>query len=554
MMETGQPLHAFDFDQLEENRIVVRTAQEGEVFVTLDQKERTLSQEMLLIWDGKKPVAIGGVMGGLNSEISENTKRVLIESAYFNPVSIRKTAKKLGLGSDASHRFERGVDRDGTVNALNRAAQLMAEVGKGKLIKGVIDEYNESYQPRQVQLSVKDTNRLLGTTLGSSEIEDLLTSIDFEVESGSEKSENGDTQLVVVPPSFRVDVTRPEDLMEEVARLSGYNNIPTTFPEIPAEGRQPSKELGVREDIRLAMAGFGFAEAINYVFTDEKSCDRLGFDSEDPRRDLLYILNPLTEDQSVMRTSLLPGLLEAARRNMAQQTKDLKLFEIGKTFIHSKKEKLPDEKEMVACIWTGRRFDASWNSSEESCDFYDIKGIAEGLLKCLKIDDVVFTRISDASPAYIRKGYSANVFVNETMVGVVGELGQNTLSSYGIKQASYFFELNLNQLMPLIPELKQVKPIPKYPAITRDITLIIDKRIESGEVLHSIEQLNEELIESIYLFDVFEGGSIPENKKSISFRVIYRSLSETLEDDKINKIHQSIAGRLLDTFDAELPE
>ncbi|MBW1845620.1 MAG: phenylalanine--tRNA ligase subunit beta [Deltaproteobacteria bacterium] len=552
MMETGQPLHAFDFDQLEENRIVVRTAQKGEIFVTLDKKERKLTQDMLMICDGKKPVAIGGVMGGLNSEISENTKRVLIESAYFNPVSIRKTAKKLGLGSDASHRFERGVDLDGTVNALNRAAQLIAKIGKGKLVEGVIDENPEQYQPKQILLSVKDTNRLLGTQLVSNEIEDLLTSIDFAVES--DRAKGGDGHLMVVPPSFRVDVTRPEDLMEEVARLSGYNNIPTTFPNIPAERGRLSKTLDTREDIRLAMTGFGFAEAINYVFTDDSSCDRLGFDQNDPRRSLLYILNPLTEEQSVMRTSLLPGLLETARRNMAQQIKDLKLFEIGKVFIHSEKDRLPDEKEMLAGIWTGRRLDASWHSSEEGCDFYDIKGVAEELLNYLKISEVVFTRISGKSPTYIRKGYSADVLVDGTILGVVGELSPETLLSYGIKQASYFFELNLSQLMPIIPELKQVKPIPKYPAIARDITVIIDKKIESEKVLLHIKQFNEEFMERVYLFDIFEGGSISENKKSVSFRVIYRSLSETLEDDKINKIHQSIAGRLLDAFDAELPE
>jgi len=552
MMETGQPLHAFDFDQLEENRIVVREAHEGEIFVTLDQKERKLTQDMLMICDGKKPVAIGGVMGGLNSEISENTKRVLIESAYFNPVSIRKTAKKLGLGSDASHRFERGVDLDGTVNALNRAAQLITKIGKGKLVEGVIDEYSEQYQPKRISLSVKDTNRLLGTQFVGKEIEDLLTSIDFMVES--DRAKDGDDHLSVIPPSFRVDVTRPEDLMEEVARLSGYNNIPTTFPTIPAESRRSSKTLDLREDIRLTMTGFGFAEAINYVFTDEASCDRLGFDQNDPRRNLLYILNPITEEQSVMRTSLLPGLLEAAQRNMAQQVKDLKLFEIGKIFIRSEKDQLPDEKEMLTGIWTGRRLDTSWYSSEESCDFYDIKGVTEELLNYLKVEGIVFTQISEELPTYIQKGYSANVLVDGMTLGVVGELSQDTLLSYGIKQASYFFELNLTQLIPMIPELKQVKPIPKYPAIARDITLIIDKKIESGEILHHLKQFNEELMERVYLFDVFEGGSIPENKKSVSFRVIYRSLSETLEDDKINKIHQSIAGRLLGAFDAELPE
>ncbi|MCJ7774740.1 MAG: phenylalanine--tRNA ligase subunit beta, partial [Desulfobacterales bacterium] len=312
--------------------------------------------------------------------------------------------------------------------------------------------------------------------------------------------------------------------------------------------------LNLREGIRLTMKGFGFAETVNYAFTDDASCDRLGLEQSDPRRNLLYILNPLTEEQSAMRTSLLPGLLESIRRNMAQKIKDLKFFEIGKIFINSGKGTLPDEKEILAGIWTGRRYDASWHSSEASCDFYDIKGVVEELLRYLKIDGIVLTRVSEKSSADMRQGCSANISANGVMLGVVGELKPDTLMHYGLKQASYVFELNLNQLIQMIPEEKQIKPIPKYPSIARDITLIIDKKIESGEVLKNIEQLNEKLIESVHLFDIFEGGSIPATRKSVSFRIIYRSLSETLEDDKINIIHQSIADRIIEAFDAELPE
>jgi len=552
MMETGQPLHAFDFDQLDEKRIVVRTAQEGEVFITLDQKERTLSKDMLMICDGKKPVAVGGVMGGLNSEISESTQRVLIESAYFNPVSIRKTAKKLGLSSDASHRFERGVDPEGTLNALNRAAQLMADVSGGTLIKGTIDESFKTDAPTQIHLSVKDTNRVLGTTLSRKKIESLLSSIEFTVHPGDGK--NKKDNLMILPPSFRVDVSRPEDLMEEVARLSGYNNIPTTFPSIPAQKRRRSTELVIREDIRTAMKGFGFAEAINYAFTDTASCDHLGLAAGDPRRQLVYILNPLTEEQSVMRTSLLPGLLGSMQRNLSQQIKDIKLFEIGKIFIHSTTDGLPDETEMLTGVWTGRRYEASWHLRESACDFYDMKGIVEELLRYLHVGGVRFTRIPEASPAYMRQGSSADIYANGAVLGTVGELAPATLTQYGIRQVSYFFEVNLGQLKRMIPEVKQVKPIPRYPAIARDITLIVDRKIESGAILNRIDQLNEALIEQVYLFDIFEGGSIPAAKKSVSYRIIYRSLNETLEDDKINRIHQSIAEKLIDAFHAELPE
>lgn len=554
MMETGQPLHAFDFDLLAGHRIVVRTAEEGEVFITLDQKERRLSGDMLMICDGEKPVAIGGVMGGLNSEISENTRRVLIESAYFNPISIRKTAKRLGLGSDASHRFERGVDPGGTVKALNRAAQLMAEVGGGKLIKGVMDEYPgaSQFKSKRIRLSVENTNRLLGTGLTAGEIKQFLESIEFDVKTAGKK--NSGDHLVVVPPSFRVDVSRPEDLMEEVARLSGYNNIPATFPSLPAERRMPSKVLEIRDKIKQAMIGFGFTEAVNYSFADEQTCDRLGFSPKDTRRKVVHILNPLTEDQTVMRTSLLPGLLESGRRNIMQQMKDVKLFEIGKTFISSGEEALPEEKEMVAGLWTGRRIDASWHSPETISDFYDIKGVVQGLLDYLNIEGAVFTKVPETSPRYIRQGYSADIIIGNKVIGVVGEVNPDVLLNYGIKQPSYFFEIHLKLLIPLIPEGETLASIPRYPSIARDMTLIIDREIESGAILNRIKNLDEVILESADLFDVFEGGTLPPSKKSVSFRIIYRSPSETLDDERINILHQSVADRILREFDADLPK
>ena len=311
MMETGQPLHGFDFDFLTENRIVVRTAAEGEKFITLDEKERTLGAEMLMICDGAKAVGVGGVMGGLNSEIEASTTRVLIEGAYFNPVSIRRTAKKLGLGTDASHRFERGVDPEGTVRAVNRAAKLMVELGGGSLVEGIIDEYPKPQTVKSVDLSVKRTHRLLGIEPDAERIKNLLESIEFKVEKIT--SEDSDKRLTVVSPTFRVDISRPEDLMEEVARLSGYDNIPITFPTMPAEGRTPDHYLELRNRIKKLMNGFGFTEAITYSFASELSGSHLRLKDEDPRRSFIHILNPLTEDQTVMRTSLVPGLIRGRR-------------------------------------------------------------------------------------------------------------------------------------------------------------------------------------------------------------------------------------------------
>ncbi len=551
MMETGQPLHGFDFDFLAENRIVVRTAAEGETFTTLDEKERRLGAEMLMICDGAKPVGVGGVMGGLNSEIEATTSRVLIEGAYFNPVSIRRTSKKLGLGTDASHRFERGVDPEGTVRAVNRAAKLMVELGGGSLVEGIIDEYPKPQAAKSVELSVKRTHRLLGIEPDAKRIKDLLESIEFDVKTIA--SEDSDQRLTVVPPTFRVDVSRPEDLMEEVARLSGYNNIPTTFPAIPAEGRMSDGYLGLRNRIKMLMNGFGFTEAITYSFASEASGDHLRFKEDDSRRSFIHILNPLTEDQTVMRTSLLPGLIEAASYNIARQVKNLKLFEIGKTFIRSDQQDLPIEPEILTALWTGTQREASWHGREVPCDFYDSKGAVEGLIQALKLDKVRFSKMPADACDYTRPGYTAQILADGLQLGLVGELHPDVRKNFDLKQPAFIFELELDKIAALIPPSTGSKSIPRFPAIYRDITIIVDRRIETQTVLDAVEDIGEKLVEQLHLFDVFEGDPIAEGKKSVSFRVTYRSSIKTLEDEDVNDLHRAITDKLLKSFDATLP-
>ena len=549
MMETGQPLHAFDFENLVENRIVVRLAAEGEKFTTLDEKERLLESEMLMICDGEKAVGVGGVMGGLNSEIEDNTTRVLIEGAYFNPVSIRRTSKKLGLNTDASHRFERGVDPEGCVRAVNRAAKLMAEVGHGKLIDGIIDEYPKLQTVKSIELGVKRTNRLLGTNLNRNQIQRLLESIEFQVEP----IDNNEDGLKVTAPTFRVDVTRPEDLMEEVARLSGYNNIPTTFPSMPAEGRPPARRIEFRNRIKMLMNGFGFTETIAYSFVSESSCDHLHINEQDPRRSMIHILNPLTEDQAVMRTSLVPGILETMGYNLARQKKNLKIFEIGKIFLRSKLQILPQEPEMLIALWTGARAETSWHSREVPCDFYDIKGTAEALMRALKFERVRFTAMSDELCEYTKPGRTAQIMVSDTQIGLVGEIHPQVVHNFDLKQTAFIVELDLEKITGLITETHRSKPTPRYPAIYRDITIIVNRTIETQTVLEAVENFQEVLIEDLHLFDVFEGNPIAAGKKSVSFRITYRSRDKTLEDDDVNELHKSITKRLLEAFDATLP-
>ena len=551
MLETGQPLHAFDFDQLAENRIVVKTAAEGDKFATLDQKERTLNDQMLMICDGEKQVGIGGVMGGLNSEIEDTSTRTLIEGAHFNPMSIRKTSKTLGLSTDASHRFERGVDPEGTVRAVNRAAALMVELGEGTLVDGIIDEYPLPQNVNRVTLSAAQTHRLLGIRPDAGEIKKLLESIEFEIENMT--SENGDEQLVVVPPSYRMDISRPEDLMEEVARLAGYNNIPTTFPAMPAEGRPQNRNLVLRNRLKNLMTGFGFSEAITYSFVAESSCDRLKIKLDDERRNFIHILNPLSEDQAVMRTSLAIGLIETAVGNIARQIKNLKIFEIGKIFIKTASQELPREPEYLAALWTGARHGASWHGREINCDFYDIKGVAEGLIKTLELENISFTAMPAGDCEFTRPGYTAAIKIGDTTAGLVGEIDPQIRENFDLKQPAYILELDLEKIYPVIPDTKSYRPIPRFPAIYRDITIIVDRNIETRTVLDTAENMHEALVESFYLFDVFEGDPIAAGKKSVSFRVTYRSSDKTLEDDDVNELHKSITAHLLKAFDADLP-
>ena len=547
MLETGQPLHAFDFETLEQRRIVVRTASEGEKFTTLDGKERVLNPEMLMICDGSKPVGIAGVMGGLNSEIEAHTTHVLLESAYFNPVSIRKTAKKLGLNTDAAHRFERGVDPQGTVYAVNRAAELMVRLGQGKLTGGTIDACRGLPETETIFLRASAANRTLGTSLEPGQMADLLTAIEFKVTTVDNDA------LQVEVPSFRVDVKRPEDLMEEVARLWGYDNIPTTFTVIPAVSRTADRFWIQRQRIREKLAGLGFNEAINYSFIHKDSCDRIELAQEDRRRSVVEILNPLSEDQAILRTSLIPGLLETMQRNVTRQVKTLKVFEVGKIFIGRGGENQPEETDMLAALWTGDRSPSGWFAKSEPCDFYDLKGILEGLFSGLHLPGADFSRLRDSQCMYTRRGLTGGISINGDPVGIIGEVRSSVLAAYGLKQQAFVFEIDLRCLTEKIPENVVARTLPKYPAIARDTTLIIDRQIEAQSLISQVKAQDQPLVEDVQIFDVFQGAALPDHRKSVSLRITYRSADGTLEDEAVNAIHKVISENLVKAFNADLP-
>lgn len=548
MMETGQPLHAFDFDRLAGHRIVVRTPREKEDnFTTLDGKPRELDAETLLICDDEKPVAIAGIMGGENSEIMDSTTRVLIESACFDPVSIRKTSKRMGAATDASYRFERGVDPAGTVYAMNRAARMIAELAGGRIIEGIIDENPRPYTKKTISLSTEKTNRHLGTSLKAEEIAGCLEAIEFSVN----RLDSG--LLEAIPPSFRVDVSRPEDLMEEVARLWGYNRIDTTFPGINAQAEPPGKSQETRELIRDLMTGFGFSEAISYSFTTARAADLLELPPGDPRRSAIELMNPLSEEQAIMRTTLLPGLLEATQKNIFRQEKNLKLFEIGKAFYQAPGRELPHEVEMLAALWTGLRAPAAWHTKPQPCDFYDIKGIAESLLSGLGIKNAAYTKMPETACSYTQPGRTAQIRLGETFLGLIGEIRASVLKQFGIRQPVFLFEIHVEALISCLLGAPEFRPIPRFPAVTRDVTLIVDNNIEAGQITDHVRAADTDLIENVFMFDLYSGDPVPKGKKSVSLRIVYRSYTRTLEDAEVNEIHRKITDSLLAAFNAALP-
>ena len=550
MMEMGQPLHAFDFDRVAKGKIIVRRAGSDSEFTTLDSKTHTLQPDMLMICDGERPVALAGVMGGENSEITDTTTRVLIESAYFNPVSIRKTAKITGIATDASHRFERGVDPDGTMNALKRAASLMAELCDATVAQGYIDAYPEKFVPTDIELNTGALNTRLGTDLDADAIKKILESVEFKVEK------KGEDKLLVGVPSFRVDVTRPEDLSEEVARLWGYNNIQTSYPLVPAEGRPLSPKVGLRKKIRQILTGFSLSEVINYNFIHENSCDRLNLAQEDKKRNVETILNPISDQMSVLRSSMIPGLLETMKKNNSQQTPSVRIFEIGKIFHATQKGALPEENEMVAGLLTGNRSGQTWYSKKSEIDFYDLKGVVEGFFEALMIRDLVFEKIEGHLFPYYQKGYAAIVKSGDIHIGSLGKIDVKVLKNFGLKQDAFVFDFSFNAIQDLLPGSVTARLLPKFPSISRDITIIVNRSVSVGSVLKQMEAFSSKdpLIESIFLFDAFEGAPLSEGKKSLSFRIIYRSGEKTLKEKNIQKIHETISKMLLNEFDAYLPE
>ena len=550
LMEYGQPLHAFDYHKLAENRIVVRRAAAGENIITLDEVERELTPDMLVIADAEKPAALAGIMGGYDSEITETTCDVLLESAYFNPSSVRATAKALGISTEASYRFERGADPGAVLAALDRAAQLIAEFAGGSICKGVVDVYPGQQPLTEIELRPERVNFILGTTLDTSEMVQILSDLGFDVEADEETSplqEDEETSpLRVTVPTFRSDVTREIDLIEEIARVYGYDNIPTTLPkgDIPVPAPNPSTE--VRKRIKHFLLAAGMMEAINYSFCDPKCFDKIRFTADDPRCDALKLRNPLSPEMSVLRTTLIPGLLENAQHNRNHQTDTIALFEIGSVFIGNGEQKEP---ERVTGILAGQIGEGVYSNPYREPDFYDIKGLVERILEVCGIVD--YTLQKTEAPTF-HPGRNAAVLLDDKQLGTFGEAHPEVLENYDLPYKAYLFDFDMEALVDAAIFAKRFEPIPVYPKVERDLAIVVDKAVLSDMPTALIYTTGDELVESVRLFDVYEGEQVPEGKKSLAYAITYHSATETLTDKAVNALHDKVVKRLNQELGAEL--
>ncbi|HQP41910.1 MAG TPA: phenylalanine--tRNA ligase subunit beta, partial [Smithella sp.] len=532
MLEMGQPLHAFDFRFLEEGRIVVRKSKPGEEFISLDEKSRLLPENTLLICDGKKPVAIAGIMGGLNSEVKEDTRTILLESAYFNPASIRRSSRSLGMPTDAAFRFERGIDPEGVVRALDRAAQLIAELSGGEVCRNYLDEYPAKIKAvDNIPLRMDRVRQVIGAGVPAREAVRILKSI------GMALRREGKGAYRVTPPSFRVDIEREIDLIEEIARLYGYHLVPSTLPSVSVSETETIPRLALEERVRRLLTGSGYSEIINYSFSSPDSAEALGLSPEDERRRFVVIKNPLTEDQSIMRTTLVYGLLETLKKNLRNASFNLKLFEIGRTFFKRHDGELPEERNILAALAAGKVSDDLWGS-KVSVDFYDLKGSLENIFQDLKMDSC---RCRTETPEpFLHPGQSCGVYMGDVRIGFLGKAHPEVLKKMDIKSDAYLFEINLDLLGEQTGRRIRYRELSKFPAVQRDVAFVLPESMESEKMLEIVLSQHEDLLENVSIFDIYSGKGLEERTKSLGLRFSYRALDRTLTDAEINSIHNRI--------------
>lgn len=536
MMEMGQPLHAFDCNHLNEQRIVVRRADDGELFTTLDSQERKLKNDDLVICDASRPVAIAGIMGGENSEISATTENILLESAWFSPTAIRKTSKRLGLHTESSHRFERGVNIDGVIPALDRAASLIVQLAGGCLAKGLVDIYPLPQKRQEITLRPERANQLIGINLPHNEIKTILESLDCSVEEN-------EGNFVVIPPGYRIDIEREVDLIEEIARLNGYDNIPATMPTAKVSSERPTRHQQLEKKVRNILVASGMHEIINFSFTSANVADKLLLNNDDLRRVTIKLANPLVEEQAVMRTTLLPGILETVASNINFRMLDLALFEMRRVYMTLPDAVMPYEPIFISGAITGLRTREGWNNRAEPVDFYDAKGVVENLLEQLNIDRLKW--VVDIPEPYYHPGKSCSIFAGKERIGSVGEIHPTVLENFAIEKPLYCFELDFEKLLTISNHKSSINVPSKFPDSYRDIAILAPADLSADKITECICQVKSKELEQVEIFDLYSGKGIPEGFKSVAVRVRYRSYEKTLTDEEIAVIHNKIIDFLL---------
>lgn len=545
MIELGQPMHAYDYEKIAGHSLTARLAKEGENLHTLDGSERLAKGTELVIADAKHPAGLAGVMGGLETEVTERTTTVVFEAACFNGASIRRTSRVCGLHSEASGRFERGVDVTQTKRALDRACQLLQKMGACTVAEGYVDVYPEPKDPVTIDFTAEEINRRLGTQIEGSEMADTLTRLGFAVE----KRLNGTCRATV--PSWRSDCTCMEDLSEEVARIHGFDKIASTTPfGRMVQGKQGAKQNLVTR-IKHTLAALGMTEELSFAFTSKALFDKLLIPQDSPFRKAIPILNPLTDEAPLVRTCLLTSIMENAVRNFSRKNHDICLFDIAPVFLPEALPvtELPDERLMLAGLWTGRRNEIAWNHDNGMVDFYDMKGIVEELFRAIGIQKYT---VEAGEHFALHPGKTAFFKKGREVLATVGELHPKAAENFGIKQRVYLFEMCIDVLMKYTRRRFQFDSLPKYPAITRDLALLVDVDIAASDIERVIAKNGGKYFKEATLFDVYMGKQVADGKKSMAFSLKFQSKDRTLTDEEADTAFQNIFNAVRKYFQAEL--
>ncbi len=526
LLEYGQPLHAFDYDLLGSKEILVRRAKQGEEITTLDDTKRTLTEDHLVITNGTVPVALAGVMGGANSEVNTDTTTVLLESAYFTGPVIRKSSKDNGLRSEASSRYEKGVDPARVRPAAERAAELMALYAGGEVLEGSVTADSLTVEPAVVSVSLEKINRVIGAELSMQEVEAIFTRLQFEA-----SVDNG--TITVTVPTRRGDITIEEDLIEEVARLFGYDNVPKTLPLGASTPGHLSEYQLKRRLVRRYLEGAGLYQAVTYSLTSKDKATQFALEKREP----VELAMPMSEDRSLLRLSIVPQLLEVLKYNTARQNDSLAVYETGAVFLKNEGADLPEEEEHLAAAITGLWENHQWQGEKKPVDFYVIKGILEGLFAKLGLGDRI--GFSAVEREGMHPGRTAELTLNGEAIGFVGQVHPTVQKDLDLKE-TYVFELNLKTVLEADTDPLQYESIPRFPSITRDIALVVDKNKTAAELQEIIVATGGKLLKDVYVFDLYEGERMEAGKKSIAFSLKYFDPERTLTDEDVTKTHEKV--------------